>query len=78
MNAICDREKMLGLWETLFDGAVDEHENFFERGDSLSAHILLASIERELGVRVDFVSLVEAPTIAGLLDVIARIRTSGV
>jgi aryl carrier-like protein len=75
MNAISDKERMKLLWEEIFNDAIRDDENFFERGDSLTALILLASIEKEIGVRLNFVQLVEAPTIRQLISVVATAKT---
>jgi aryl carrier-like protein len=76
MNALDDREKVKLLWEEMFDTDIDDNENFFDRGDSLTALILLASIERETGIRVEFSQLVEAPSITGISSLIKDIRAS--
>lgn len=77
MSALGARETVKSLWEAMFDANVNDDENFFDRGDSLMALILLASIEKEAGVRVEFAQLVEAPTIAGLARLVGRDSGSG-
>jgi amino acid adenylation domain-containing protein len=66
--------QLLALWrQVLDDDALGLDDNFFERGGhSLKAVQLLTQIERVFGRRLPLATLVEAPTIAQLEQVLSR------
>ncbi len=61
-------QRLSGIWQTVLDlPEVAPQDDFFVLGgDSLLAVALLAQVEREFGVALQVVDLVQNPTVAGL------------
>lgn len=66
--------QLTALWRSVLDNdAIGVHDNFFEHGGhSLKAVRLLSMIERVYGRRLPLATLIEAPTVAQMEEMLSR------
>jgi amino acid adenylation domain-containing protein len=75
-----DEEAMAAIWsEVLRVDGIGVNDNFFELGGhSLIATRVVSRARDRFGVELPLLALFEQPTIAGLVEVVARLRKEGV
>jgi amino acid adenylation domain-containing protein len=70
---------LAGIWGKAFGGeAAGRQDNFFDRGgDSLLAAVVAAHVHARWGVELELRAYVDHPTLAGLAELIDRLRGEG-